>query len=63
MVIVKFVLHWIRDLVDGPHLPLLFDLVEFLSGSEWWWSNINELDDGCWTAYLNRVLLVVRMLS
>ena len=60
---VKYASRRMRDLMDVPSLPVLFKPVELLSGSEWWRSNINELNDGCWTASLNRVLLVVRLLS
>ena len=29
-------LHRMRDLVDVPHLPVLFDPVNLLSESKWW---------------------------
>ena len=59
----KFAFHQIRDLVDVPCLPVLFDPFELLSRSKWWRSNINELNGGCWIASLKRVYLVGRFLG
>ena len=44
--------------MDVTCLPVLFELVELLSCSKRWWSNLNELIGGCWTDYLTKVFLV-----
>ena len=52
---VKVTLHRIKNLVDVPRFPVLFDPVELLSGSKWWWSRIKELYDGCCMTSFNMV--------
>ena len=49
--------------MDVPHLPVLFNQVELLSVSEWWWIPRKELYGGCWKTSFKRVLLVGRFLD
>ena len=59
----KVAFHRIRYLVDVPRLPVLFEPVDVLAGSKWWWSRRKYMYGGCWTIYLNIYILVGMLLD
>ena len=61
--VMKVAFHRIRYLVDVPRLPVLFEPVDFLARSKWWWSRRKYMYGGRWTIYPNIYFLVGMLLD